>query len=182
MTKEDLYDSVEDAFFFRDLYASGRLLEKVGGERRIWNDAVKARVTLYLAACSVTEAKRFWRDIARRQLMVDVPALFENEKEKAWFVESALMYTRLTVIRYFRRHRCMNHSPLREIERQWLDRLFSGRERISELRIFIEFDCGASTPEETGGHVNGYGQYFICKNCPDSRKTSGRPTVNGSAI
>jgi len=80
--------------------------------------------------------------------------------------DGARMYTQAEAIEFLRSwghigH--MNHSPLREIEQKWLDRIFVGRERISKGWLCLA--AVIATSEETGTHVEDHLQ--VPCNCPD---------------
>jgi len=141
IAKSEMEAAVAEARHFIALYEEGLIREKFPGELNTWRDALRAR-----------------------------EAALRGERVRQSDLENAEMFTRLQAVRYFRSNRCMNHSPLRQIEREWLEQLFAPLERVSKLRITIEFDIGESNTEQVGGHINGYGRYFRCTRCPDSRK------------
>lgn len=78
-------------------------------------------------------------------------------------VEGAQMFTQIEAIKHLRSLGDMNHSPLRKIEREWLDRIFI-RDRIS--KDWLGLASVIATTEEMGCHVEN-NLRVPCK-CPDS--------------
>ena len=160
MTKSEMEEAVAEARHFIALYESGALKETTSGEIAAWRKTLQERLD-WLDGYVKVPANL----VGKSDLQIRSGLIRALEQVN----ENARLFTQMEAVRHFRTQKCMNHSPLRPIEQEWLNSLFAGLKIISGFRIFLEFDLRASEiPEQVGAHINQYGQYFRCRNCPDS--------------
>lgn len=91
----------------------------------------------------------------------------DNERQLMKIADDAQMYTQAQAIEFLRSWGhigCMSHQPLRQVEQEWLDRIFVGRERISKGWLCLA--AVMANDEEAGFHVENHLQ--VPCNCPDS--------------
>jgi hypothetical protein len=148
--RAEMRAAADEMLYLIDCFERGALEEETPGVlenlRRIVRDREAwLRGEVILLALEVKEGP----ETAIRQIV--------DHKLKG-VIEGARMYTQLEAIKHLRSWELMNHSPLRKIEREWLDRIFVGRERIS--KSWLDLAGTAGNMEDMGGHVE--------DGCPDS--------------
>lgn len=130
-------------------------------ERGLWDRALRDREAYLRGELVVPIA-------VVRQSAAD--AMTDLEYRLQDIVSYSRMMTELEVIQFLRAQTLMCHSPLRVVERAWLNNLFAGDRRISRQRLVFPVDLDEGSLEGMGGHRDPSGRRFVCKTCPDSRR------------
>jgi hypothetical protein len=139
-----------------------RMISRAGeDERGLWDRALRDREAYLRSELIVPIA-------VVRQSAAD--AMTDLEYRLQDIVSYSRMMTEIEVIQFLRSRKLMCHSPLRVVERAWLNNLFAGDRRISRQRLVFPVDLDEGSLDGMGGHRDPSGRWFICKTCPDSRR------------
>jgi hypothetical protein len=159
MTKSEMEVAVTELRYVITLFERKTLVEESPGELDTIRGILRDREA-WLRGEVIVPAKTAKQNAIEGQLTID-------RKLKS-VVKGAQMYSQPEAIKLLRSLKLMNHSPLREVEKEWLDRIFLNERISGEL---IDLALTVAGPVEMGGHLNKLGQYFQCHNCHDSWKT-----------
>ena len=160
MTKEQMEEAVSEMRQVIAAFEQGALEKEGTGHLELLRKILRGREAWLRGEAIISVL------CARDRAAGGEPEWPNIERQLANIADGARMCTQAQAIEFLRSWGhigYMNHSPLREIEQQWLDRIFIGRERISQSWLCLA--AVMATSEETGAHVENHLQ--VPCNCRD---------------